>query len=501
MNKIFLFLLIANFAFGQLTRKTGDVKVEDSKVSDEIKDLQNVLLNNCYCITPEMSDESCKKGNPYTTGDFISPLSFNRLLRRELTLITLNEEGLPTLGNYVSSKLSKEDTRITLNGSFYNVGMPQNSVIRNILSVAVEGGIKNNISNLFSNSSINSNSGITINFSKFSSSSKYTYTQLQCAKLNVLRQRLYDTFNNEVELRKLGPTQKFMDSLNKLLDEKKKIDSLASLNPNDNEIKIKRLTNLNSINALKNEGIKLTDDKEIVEEYKEKLYQLETKDIKWRSYKISWTDFYFNLKGEEYEVFDEKLPLIPTDTQFINHGFQKYVLGVSFNHFRSSDVRSLYKFGFLSKLSFRLENDNSLSSAEKSEIITTKTDTIGLLKREVITKKNVYTEPFEKFTSFVTNYQFTKYLNDKRNNAISLSGEARIRTDKVCEKAPLTNVGISYHFALLNKADLNSYLNFEVFLKFTDIFNSKDKETKFYQRNLLGFKLGVPFKSLFLNSK
>ncbi|MFC0184206.1 hypothetical protein SAMN04515674_102262 [Pseudarcicella hirudinis] len=529
MKRYVLFSVVLHcgyLGFGQNLKKDGSF-------------LSRQLHNLCYCDTTNTcKDESFKDTtlNLFTRGKFISLSSFNKLIRRDLTLITLNEEGLPSLGNYASVKYSENDSRLALSTSFFNIfkKRPSENLTRNVLTIGINASVQDNISSLFSNSRINNKTELTLKFSLINKSTRYKYLLKDCGYLAFKRQYLAMAYDTETDLRK-NDTIAFKSQIRLLGEERKKIEDkineyelllkvkeLHSL-PKDSEkirgkidsLKIEELILVKKIIEKRLKGPDIIPDQKFMEAYEKRLYELETKDIKWDKFRISWLDLIMNFSGETYQIYDKKLPLVPKDSQIVSTPFQRFSIGISYNNFFSKPSSLFLKNGFLLKIGYKIENDNNLSQAKTKEIVTTETQRLGTLpydtlKREIISRSNVFTKALEKNYAHVLNVQATRYFNESKKNALSIYYESRFQFNNLSfdgfykiEGKPVMNFGLGYFFAIQKKEDLSSLINLELYLKFNDILNSQlDKINRnFYQRNEIGLKIGLPFNSLFINQQ
>ncbi|TCD18936.1 hypothetical protein EZ456_20790 [Pedobacter psychrodurus] len=122
----------------------------------------------------------------------------NRLIRQDLSKITLDEQGLPAIGNYASLKYSEEDTKIALNASFANPfkKTKETDPIRWVLSANIKAGVSDGISSLFENKNASSGTGIKLKASFLSRKTQYVNeSQFNCTTTKLYRSYLYKDYN------------------------------------------------------------------------------------------------------------------------------------------------------------------------------------------------------------------------------------------------------------------------------------------------------------------
>ena len=513
MKKLFFlsaFLYVSETSFAQI---------------DELLDPANE-----YCL---QSNNAGISHYPFMKGKYISTYSFNRLLRKDFTLMSTNEEGLPYIGNYAVIKLSDNDSKIALNGSFFNPFIKNGSSrpIKNILSLGLKGGISEGVSTIFSNTRFNNSAGLSLRYSIINwRKTQYEYSAVSCVTLDLNRQLLKTQYNNET--RKLDILRsdltfdiKKMLAKKALADEKllevnteiacvqnlnlpqaKKDEVLDVLNRVRDEQEKSSLAYFDSITQKRlalqdtytNTDVKLED---LRKAYLQKLYEYETKHVKWTSMKIRWFDVFVKGSGSAFNLINPKDSI---HHQIVKKKFQQFEMGVSWNTFRSNPFLPFLKWGYFTRFTLQLQNSNNLRDANKREVESVMLVDSTDFNRRIIEKTTAYKQSFIEDFSFNPTFQVSSFLNENRNRGLSIYTNAVWKYKKFWQpfKADITpdmNIGAGYFLTILDKAKETGVINFEIFLRFLDIFNTAEDESNFYSRNELGIKIGLPFRSIFLN--
>jgi len=475
--------------------------------------LRTWLLDQRYCDI--LNDTT--KNDFYTNRQFLSNYSMNRLIRQDLTKITLDDDGLPTLGNYATTQLSDDKSKITLNASIYNpFGKKEDwNPIRSILSINVKAATKDNVSTLFSNKNVNNEVGMTLRWSFLSKKTNYQNDdQMLCNALKLYRENLlreYDAVYTRYQAntilfnRKFSSFKKTGDSLRKVIagleELKKTADSakLIYLNVQLEDASIAML-NLRAEYSDFRSKEPVYDSTKIIDSFYNRLLSLETKTIKWSNYRIVWTDIEVSGNGEKYLLVNKVLPL---DSQLTNKKFSRWSIGLTRNIF-TSQRSAIFHHGLFLKFGYSIGNDNSLTNTTAKDIVTTTTIDTGTTVRQLVEKKSGFDKPFKTSFSHTLSGRISNYLNESHTQAISLTSSFALNFDELgkfykISDRPIFTPGITYLYAFQNKDKDKNAVNVEVFLNFTDVFNSGKDDTHFYERHDFGIKLGVPFNSIFLN--
>jgi len=221
------------------------------KKRDEI--LQNFLKDKCYCDDPDHCDP---KKYYYQGRQFLSTYSMNRLIRQDITKITLNQDGSPVIGNYASVQYAENNTKVTLNTSFYNPFSKQHTEvdpIRSILSLNVKAGISDGVSTLFTNKNATAGTSVTIKYSILSPKTIYErYSMPDCNQLKLYRENLLGIYTNNKEFAAKLPYVKRQDLTDKL-EKAKKALAAFNLNQKSQQIQIKKDSILMSLLDIKKE--------------------------------------------------------------------------------------------------------------------------------------------------------------------------------------------------------------------------------------------------------
>jgi len=243
------------------------------------------------------------------------------------------------------------------------------------------------------------------------------------------------------------------------------------------------------------------DSTKIIDSFYNRLLALETKDLKWPKMTIRWFDLEGNFSGEKYLLVDKTRN---GDSQLSDTSFSRWSFGITYNNFVLRPTRFL-KYGLFLKLGYSFGNDNSLADASAKDVTTTTTtfDSAGT-RRQVSEKKSGYDQPFTTSVAHLVSFRASKYLNESKSQAFSITASLKLKAPTLKEfynikDKPVFTPGIAYLYAFQNKEKDKSAVNIELYLNFNDVFNSAKDDSKFYQRHELGFKIGLPFNSIFLN--
>lgn len=510
--------------------------------------LRALLKDPYYCDSPRVQGSAKFY---YTDQQYITNYSMNRLIRQDITKITLGQDGLPVLGNYASLQYSDDKSTITLNTSIYNPFRKSSETdpMKSILSLTVKAGISDGAAALFSGKDVNSGVGIKAKMSFLTRKTLYVAkSNVDCATLKLYRDRLFDNYIMEKDAYNLAKSLKQDDyqlkiekaqkelceikinrqqvekdkasarkdivSLKKALEvkpgkkdsdnvrwKKAQLDTLIAIADKYDGAKLKLFQIKSEYNTYISQNLGY-DQNATIDSYYKQLLDIETKNVKWKQFRIEFWDVNVNLAGDRYNVF---VPSLPVSKQLSKANFTTWSVGATFNHFASNDSHSFIKNGIFYKIGYTLSDDNNFNGAKTKSITNTTTiDTTGF-KREVVDNVSAYVGPLTKFFAHTFTGQFSKYLDEKKSNALSLYTTVILNFDKL--NAPLTipekpdwTFGTGYTFSLLDKDNLKSVLNLELYFNFNDMLNSaKEEDSKFYQRREIGLKIGVPFNSIFLN--
>jgi len=489
MKKFSILILLLSCSVYCLAQKNNTTPSRDSV-------LRALLRDPYYCDSPRVQGSAKFY---YTDQQYITNYSMNRLIRQDITKITLGQDGLPVLGNYASLQYSDDKSTITLNTSIYNPFRKSSETdpMKSILSVTIKAGISDGAAALFSGKDVNSGVGIKAKMSFLTTKTLYVAkSNMDCATLKLYRDRLYDNYLMEKYAYNLARQLKIADytAQIKALREKLNTDPAP-----DGTLKLLQITSEYNTYMSQNLGY---NENATIDSYYKQLLDIETKNVKWKQFRIEFWDVNVNLAGDRYNVF---VPSLPVSKQLSKANFTTWSVGATFNHFASNDSHSFIKNGIFYKIGYSLSDDNNFDGAKTKSITNTTTiDTTGF-KREVVDNVSAYVGPLTKFFAHTFTGQFSKYFDEKKSNALSLYTTVILNFDKL--NAPLTipekpnwTFGTGYAFSILDKDNLKSVLNLELYFNFNDMLNSaKEEDSKFYQRREIGLKIGVPFNSIFLN--
>lgn len=200
---LLMLMLLACLNVAQAQKKSKAVRYAERMAKKDLKDtarskeLRKTLDDDCYCG----SGPGCNSKNYYYQGSqFLSNYSMNRLIRQDITKITLSQDGSPVIGNYASLQYADNNTKITLNTSFYNPfikdGHTESSPIKTLLSVNVKAAISDGVSSIFANKNATSGTSVTLRYSFLSPRTVYErYNAPVCNDLKFNRTRLLQNYD------------------------------------------------------------------------------------------------------------------------------------------------------------------------------------------------------------------------------------------------------------------------------------------------------------------
>lgn len=487
-------------------------RIDTLRMKDSL--LRFFLGSECYCdLKPD-----CPGQNFYhTRRQIVSTYSMNRLIRLDLTKITLDEEGLPSLGNYATTQFSDDKAKITFNASIYNPFQAKEEFdpIRTLLSFNVKAATKDNVSKLFSNKSASNEVAIKIKWTFLSKNTLYENDdEMACNQMKLNRQYLLHDYKNAYlryqadsandyrqwvkDTLKAYTLQVRMDSIDEAISKSADDAEREGLQAQRDTVQLSYLDfQLEMDKRATNQP--LYDSLKLLDSFYTRLVNMETKTAKWKRFRMVWTDYDLSIGGEKYNLFDGAQVI---DSQITEKKFTRLSFGISRNVFTSTKPYS--KHGVFIRYYYQLGNDNSLTGADPKEVSTrTLIDTPGF-RREVLEKKNAFDVPYAKDISHTLGFRLAQYLNENRSQAFIINTALVLKAPSLKEfykfrNGPSVTPGIGYLYGFINKDKEKTLVNIELFLNLTDVFNSGDKDTRFYERHELGLKVGVPFNSIFLN--
>lgn len=464
------------------------------------KTLLDFLKDENYC-NPESKKKLIK--HYYSPYQYISNYSMNILIRQDLTKITLDLDGEPTIGNYASLKYSEDKSKITLNTSIFNPFKKNKETdpIKSILSFNLKATATDGAVSIISNKNASSGTGLTTKFTFISRKTNYQNDSLfNCNRIKLYREYLKKEYLSQSNLHQLNLKIKREEFKTKEVKINKELDSLLKTN-DAVALHIKQKEEILLIQDKQDFEINKTPYKNsaFIDSIYKKLLKIETTDVKWDSYKLKWFDIDLSISGEKYNTFNQSQIIA---NQIKKEDFTSWGIGFTWNNFYSAGNGFLKNGAFL-KFGYLIGNGNNLQGEETKEATSSILIDSAGFKRAVTEKKNVFEGVLNKTYSHQLSLQFSRYNNEKKSS--SLNGYTKLDFEfedfkhGLELKKPKWKVGTGYNFSLLDKDKLKSYLNLELFMNFNDILNSAKKETKFYQRYEVGLKIGVPFNSIFLN--
>jgi len=288
-------------------------------------------------------------------------------------------------------------------------------------------------------------------------------------KLDSLRQHTKDNQKNyntadyiyEQQKAKLTEVKKIYDPI------KQKTDSVAVI------IKSLRYRNIglgNKINAMR-------------KKVEDSLFS----KLEFRGINISYFTVTAASSQKEYYTFDKKLAF---GSQLNKQAFTTFRFGLAWNSYDANISDNRYIFYRISGAYLRDNNTDQYSTMALAQETVIK-NTAGDTTRKVSKTYNVYTDALTSTKKLNLSADFY-YLFGKRTSGFHLSA-SYYKPEKLRN---YTDLSLGYLVSLQSLKKDDPLINVEVYYKFADAYDNRDTGIAFWQRNEIGFKVGLPFSLL-----
>lgn len=216
----------------------------------------------------------------------------------------------------------------------------------------------------------------------------------------------------------------------------------------------------------------------------DKIKENEISKLKIEGFQFSWFSLSYKLKNDEFRLLDPKeiYKNQITKDNYISHEFKTQY---SYVHLNPGNYKTTY---FTSSLTMKYKsNFNDLKKMEVTE-----TNTIG-------TNPDQTRETNEKFYAYAGEYKtgitelnvdidFYHFPFSRSAIGFHLFPKSKFTEDI----KPVYNAGIGVVFPFIDKKKDKSIINAELYYNFANIFNSKNSDYTFFERNSIGIRFTFP---------
>jgi hypothetical protein len=209
--------------------------------------------------------------------------------------------------------------------------------------------------------------------------------------------------------------------------------------------------------------------------------------LEFRGLNINYFTILASTSQKEYYTFDKKLPF---GSQLAKQAFTTYKFGLAWNSYNVHIANNQYVFYRIAASYLRDNNTDQLSTMPLAQEVVFK-NSVGDTTRKVAKTYNVYTDPLTTNRKFNLSTDFY-YLFGKRTSGFHLAA-SYFKPEKLKHYTDVS-AGYLVSFQSLKKED--PLINVEVYYKFADIYDNRETGIDFWQRNEIGFKVGLPFALL-----
>ena len=490
------------------------------------------LALNVQAAHSQSRDTLVINGYPYTlinhNGQYLSDRNFNRMVNRTFGQVAVGTSGGPALTNYASA--DPINGQFAFNG-FGSVSQKDTVAYPVYFSLSVHGNlIGTNSTELFTNSKLNTNAGAALKLHLGLSGRTISYLDnpvLEGRRDNLLKESLFKlqrvaevisfnkqqlaferfslqvVANNLRDLRKdladvsdsavyyrastRGRFEKLVDTAMKISAkiEKRVVDSFNISRRLDTLI-----TNQALIDSKVNGSIETRyGDQQyevISRSYEQQIDSLELKAPLSKTH-FFWETLTLAFNRHKYYTYTDSLVFSKRISKQILDAFE---IGAALNFFWGN-----FNLGnlFYGNLGISRKKDNNTTDLATTEVAEETDSDSGQVKRKVVTKYNVFTEPVSEYTSWLM-YLNAYYMWGKQNKSgIHLTQEVDFRESH----SNRINSGLGYIFSFSDRKDNKVVINLEAYIKFLDIANAQKDKSRFYNRNIAGINIGLPFSYIF----
>ena len=505
-------ILYRKLFFGLILLSVNAVYAQSADQQDTLTSLQGDSTEHFFSTTKSSYNCNGTKEHPFK---MVSEGAIRRQIRRDLSFLVLNRDQSTSPGGGITTTISTDKTEINYNLAFFNVWdvfkkveskkAEINPKAKNILSINVDAGYKENIGTIFSNTKVNSKAGLLLKYSdlvsKWTGPKTYPST---CSTFVPVVQTHIDYLSTQAKIQKLQTGANF---IKKEIDKNAKamdVIKAALEAQGDSEAGVSRkielykeLSKLEQAKAklLSAQNIQTVYHKDQIKQYNDSLISFELANAKWNKSTVTWWDFQVGWNIETFRIFDDLSAAGKVDKKtkpMFSAGF--YLNG----------IQNWKKSLLFLKGGYRVAQTTNLSSF----------DTYSLETSNVF--ENGGTQ--NKIGNTVSSYKLSEVKKFERFHQSALEGQAIVmfagntlgfdlfsdlnfaHNAQTVTSTGVLNAGVGFIFTALTQDKEKSKVNVEVFFKLKDI-NAQTKlsdKKGTWERYDFGVRLGLPFNKVIL---
>ncbi|HNP33917.1 MAG TPA: hypothetical protein PKN96_11555 [Flavobacterium sp.] len=436
------------------------------------------------------------------TKELLSKKQFNKIINVNFSKL-ITGQSTNTVGSYAAVDPEKAEATFSPNFILEN---------GNVIIGKMTGGVTDGIYSVFNNSKLNTNISLELqyhflnkktkrvlryyksDFDKQKETDEKTEKEWKDSKAKI--EASYDVNTRIIENDKLTKEDSTItvtiEQLNKkLLEEKAKVNPNAGtielLNAQINMQKFKQKQNNDKIQenvTLNNAFNPLKERMKIGNIRADKLKENDISKLKIVGFCFSWISLAYKIKNDEFRLLD---PLQPYATQitkdnYISHEFKTQYSYVNLN---SDREKATY---FTTSLTYKYKsNFNDLKRVEVTET------------KEVATNANQTRVTTEKYFAYAGKYKTdinqinldVDFYHFPFNNS-SIGYHIFPNSKYTDDIKPVYNAGFGIVFPFIDKKNDKSIINVELYYNVVNIFNSKNSDYSFIERNNIGLRIAFP---------
>lgn len=418
------------------------------------------------------------------TVKYVSSKSFSKIYNKYLTEAILGDSDLSNLGSYVSLDIVKPKLSFALSKNWYG---KNDKNLKATSTFKFDGGIKNDISTVFSNEEYSTDINIKLDQSlvlSFWGLTRYKFTTEYKSDL-------------DSKITKLNLKKTDYDDHKILLD-----DLISSY-----KLEINNNTNLSviEIKEIKQKiyDLKIKLETLELEDYDSKKEKIEL-ESKWSSVRLVWLNLYAKYGTQKLYTYGSNLSF---SEQIEKITPENHELGLGLNLFYdqvnnlSCDYKNHWAYIFNGQYSINYSYAETNNSSElSSEKIVTENNIGNTVNGNRFIEKttNAYLlGSFDTFKRHQIAFDINKKIIDNLHLHIYGDYNEIDQSDKY--NGNFKNFGLGLVIGLQKKSDTKkkTIVNFELFTLFKDI-EDKFQETgdEFYKRAVVGIRTTIPFDNL-----
>ena len=414
----------------------------------------------------------------------LSPTVFKKVLNQQFSnLVTGQSKN--SIGNFAALDL-KENKVSFAGSSIFNSG--------SVLSVTASGAVSDGLYSIFSNSKINTQVSLDLQYNFLALSKKklqYDYDTLRqyqskideieydykLKKLSINSR--HDSLLLEANKRKANNHIHIIDSLLEISNQSQsRLDSLqfekarTKILLDSIETAILTLPNLGTqIRILRNWRIQQKGNVS----FESAVY----------GFSIGWFSIGYKVTNNSFKLFDSSATF---NHQVLDTNFVSHEVSVQYSKYKWTETQYETYFWDLGVAFKYADNFNTLS---KKEITETTNYGVNIGDRSITNKYNAYQG------TYATNLKQLRFYGDFYYFLFSNNIAAfHVYPEWVVQKneKPIADFGTGLLIALKDSKTEGSIINAEIYYNFLDIFKTTEKTYKFFERNNVGIRFAFPLK-------